>query len=110
MAWRQAGLGHLVDISNVPGRDYHAPRIGVVLYCIYNVFDLVNVPTIGRRPVAPLVAVDRAELSPFFGERIIGLNFFGELFNSAFPPLAIRVRNLFTLFYQIMFVWPLLHD
>ncbi len=70
MAWHQR---HLRQIGDVPGTDDDAARIGVAAQLAHDLGDLVDVAAIGRRPGAPLHAVDRAEVAvgarPFVPDR-----------------------------------------
>src|SRR6185503_1737866 len=64
---------HAIDVCRVPGRNDMAARIRPGGDVPDEVLDLVDFPPIGRAPVAPLVAVDRAELAlvvgPFVPDR-----------------------------------------
>ncbi|MNN40055.1 hypothetical protein D3C81_1541150 [compost metagenome] len=60
MARRQR---HLLDQRRVPRRDDQPARVRVVLDHRDQVADLVDRFAVGRRPVAPLVAVHRAEVA-----------------------------------------------
>ncbi|MNF38376.1 hypothetical protein D3C84_193210 [compost metagenome] len=60
MARRQS---HLLDQCRVPRRDDQPARIGVALDHRDQLGDLVDRLAVGRRPVAPLVAVHRAEVA-----------------------------------------------
>src|SRR3989442_11067802 len=64
MAGRQR---HLVDVGGVPGADYVAARVGAASQVVDHLRDLVDLAPVGRAPVAPLVAVDRAELAALVG-------------------------------------------
>ena len=55
MAGRQC---HIIDFRRVPGGDDQAPRVRVCVNLRLQVGDLVDDPTTGRRPRAPLRAVD----------------------------------------------------
>src|SRR6185503_7169588 len=58
---------HAIDVCRVPGRNDMAARIRPGGDVPDEVLDLVDFPPIGRAPVAPLVAVDRAELALVVG-------------------------------------------
>ena len=73
-----------------------------------SVGDLVNVLAARRWPVAPLVAVNRSELTPLGGKLIIGLKLFGKIFNARFPLVRITSRNRLALLLQIMLIRPLI--
>ena len=60
MAGRERHLGQL---GHVPGRDDQPTGVRVRTQPPHQVGDLVDVRAIGRRPRAPLVAVDRAEFA-----------------------------------------------
>ncbi len=60
MARRQR---HLVDIGRIPGRDDEAARIRIAADGGHHVGDLIDHAAVGRRPGAPLPAVDRSELA-----------------------------------------------
>ncbi len=64
MARRQC---HLIDQCRVPGRDDQPSRIGIGANHLQQLGDLVDRLAIGRRPAAPLVAVDRAEVAVLVG-------------------------------------------
>ncbi|MNC04864.1 hypothetical protein D3C75_523140 [compost metagenome] len=57
------GERHLVQLTHVPGGDYDAARIRVVLDVIHRLLDLVDDGAIGRRPGAPLGTIDRAQIA-----------------------------------------------
>ena len=54
---------HLRQVGDVPGADDDPARIGIGLELLDDVGDLVDVAAVGRRPRAPLHAVDRAEVA-----------------------------------------------
>src|ERR1700722_15062785 len=60
MARRQR---HLVDVGRVPGGNDQAARIRIAPDHGDDVGDLVDLAAVGRRPRAPLLAVDRSELA-----------------------------------------------
>ena len=64
MARRQ---GHLVDFGHIPCTHQVAARIGIVLEAVDQILDLVDVPAIGGRPAAPLVAVNRTQVTVLVG-------------------------------------------
>src|SRR5689334_7790425 len=64
MAGRQR---HLVDVRRVPGADDVAAGVGAAAQVLDQALDLVDLAAVGRAPVAPLVAVDRAEVAAFVG-------------------------------------------
>src|SRR5205085_4557127 len=64
VAWRER---HAVDFPRIPGRDDLAPRTGVLRDQFDQVPDLVDVAAVGRFPVAPLLAVNRAEVTMLVG-------------------------------------------
>ena len=64
MAWRQ---GHLVDETRVPGADDVTAAVGVVLQLLDELDDLVCRRAVGVGPRAPLVTVDRPEVSVLVG-------------------------------------------
>ena len=55
--------GHAVDVGHVPGADDVAARVGVVLQRLHHGRNLVDMPAVGCRPTAPLVAVDGAQFT-----------------------------------------------
>src|SRR3954469_1222598 len=58
---------HLVDVGRVPGADDVAAGVGAAAQVLDQALDLVDLATVGGAPVAPLVAVDRAEVAAFIG-------------------------------------------
>ena len=60
MAGRQR---HAIHVGHVPGANDQAPRVGIGADLLQQLRDLVDVASVGRRPAAPLVAVDRAEVA-----------------------------------------------
>ena len=58
---------HLVDVGRVPGGDDQPARIRVALDHVDHVADLVDGLAVLRRPGAPLLAVDRAEIAALVG-------------------------------------------
>ena len=54
VAWRQ---GHLLNLRDIPCRDYYAARVGIMLYKLRRRAYLVNISAVGTRPAAPLIAV-----------------------------------------------------
>ena len=58
---------HAVHVGRVPGADQVAARVGLFLQGIDHALDLVDLAARGRAPVAPLVAVDRAQLAVLVG-------------------------------------------
>src|SRR5262245_60955229 len=64
MTWRQR---HLVDVGRVPGGDDEAARVRIATDVGQHVRDLVDGAAIGRRPRAPLPAIDWSELAGFVG-------------------------------------------
>src|SRR5690606_26613571 len=61
---------HFVQLTHVPGRDYDAARIRIVLDVIYSALDLIDDSAIGRRPGAPLSAINRAQIAILVGPLI----------------------------------------
>lgn len=63
------GQGHFSDFRDIPGGYYDSPAVRVVLNAVNSFGDLIYSLTICSRPTAPLVAVDRAQItfciSPF---------------------------------------------
>ena len=64
MARRQR---HAVDLGRVPGGDDQPARIGVAADLGDHIGDLVDDAAVRRRPGAPLLAVDRAEVAVLVG-------------------------------------------
>ena len=64
MARRQR---HLVDVGRIPGGDDQAARIRIAPDHVHHVGDLVDGAAVLRRPGAPLLAVDRAEIAVLVG-------------------------------------------
>src|SRR4029079_15646633 len=58
---------HLRNFTRVPGGDDLPPRIGIAADQLHEVGDLVDVVAVRRLPIAPLLAVDRAEVAAFIG-------------------------------------------
>src|SRR3546814_20897198 len=58
---------HRVEIARVPCGDDLAPRGGVGADLLDQFGDLIEMAAIGGRPLAPLLAVDGAELAAFAG-------------------------------------------
>ena len=54
---------HLRHVGHVPGRHDHAARVRIVPDLVHDLRDLVDVLAGRRRPAAPLVAVDGAEVA-----------------------------------------------
>ena len=54
---------HLVDIGRVPGRDDEAARVRIAADGGDHARDLIDHAAVGRRPGAPLPAIDRSELA-----------------------------------------------
>src|SRR3954462_11774431 len=54
---------HLVDVGRVPGADDVAARVGAAAQVLDQALDLVDLAAVGSAPVAPLVAVDWAEIA-----------------------------------------------
>ena len=54
---------HVRYVGHVPGRDDHAARVRIVPDLVHHLRNLVDVFAIRRRPAAPLVAVDRAQVA-----------------------------------------------
>ena len=61
------GERHLRQVGDVPGADDEAARVGIVPDLLDHVGDLIDVPTVRRRPGTPLVAVDRPEVAVLVG-------------------------------------------
>src|SRR4051794_39949915 len=64
MAGRQR---HLVDVRRVPRRDKLAARGGIAADERDEIGDLIYMAAVGRLPIAPLLAVDRAQLARLVG-------------------------------------------
>ena len=62
MARRQS---HLVDFGHIPGANQVTARIGVILEAIHQILDLVDMSTIGSRPAAPLMTINRPQIAVF---------------------------------------------
>jgi hypothetical protein len=60
-AWQ--GGSAILSSSPVPGRDDDAARIRIVLDVIHHVWIWSMTSPVGRRPGAPLLAVDRPEIA-----------------------------------------------
>ena len=58
---------HLVELAHVPGAHDDAARIRIGAQLLHHLGDLVDVPAVGRRPVAPLLAVHGSELAAGVG-------------------------------------------
>ena len=67
MAGRQ---GHLVYVPGVPGAHEHAAGVRIVLDEVDDLLQLVYAAAVGCFPAAPLVAVDRAQVTVFIGPLI----------------------------------------
>jgi len=65
---------HFVEIGHIPSTDDDAAAVWVAFERIHDLLDLVNVAAIGRRPAAPLHAVDGAEVAVFAGPFIPNRN------------------------------------
>ena len=61
------GQRHLRQLARVPGGDDLAARSGVGADLFDQPGDLVDVPPVRCRPIAPLLAIDRAEIAMFVG-------------------------------------------
>jgi hypothetical protein len=55
--------GHLVHVGRVPGRNDQAAAVRVGPDGVFQPADLVDHPAIRRRPAAPLLAIDRAQIA-----------------------------------------------
>ena len=64
MAGRQ---GHLVDLPGVPCRDEYPAAVRMVLDEVYDRGQLIYAPSVRGRPAAPLVAVNRPEVTVGIG-------------------------------------------
>jgi hypothetical protein len=62
MAWREV---HLREFAHIPRRNKEPAGVGVVLYLVDEVGDLVDVRAVGAAPRAPLVTVDGSQLTIF---------------------------------------------
>ena len=60
MAWRQ---GHFVDVRHVPRTHEQSARVGIGLYLLYQLRDLVDATAVGTAPRAPLFAVHGSEVA-----------------------------------------------
>jgi len=60
MAWRQ---GHFVDVRHVPRTHEQSSRVGIGLYLLYQLRDLVDAVAVGTAPRAPLLAVHGSEVA-----------------------------------------------
>src|SRR3954463_2610823 len=58
---------HLLDFPRIPGSDDLAPGVRVVTDQLDQVPDLVDVTAVRGLPVAPLLAIDRAEIAFIVG-------------------------------------------
>ena len=54
---------HTVDLANVPSRNQQAARVGIGLYLLDELGDLVDMAAVGATPRAPLAAVDGTEVA-----------------------------------------------
>src|SRR5205823_3489090 len=64
VAWREC---HLRDLAWVPGGDDLPPRTRIGFDEFKEIADLVDVAAVRRLPVAPLLAVNRAEVAALVG-------------------------------------------
>ena len=55
--------GHLVNLSRIPCRDKDSSRVRVTLDCVDHLAELVDSPSVRRRPGTPLVAIDRTQIA-----------------------------------------------
>ena len=62
MAWQQ---GHAGQVGYVPGGNDETPRVRIVPNLVEHLAYLVDVPSVRRRPGAPLIAVNRAQIAFF---------------------------------------------
>lgn len=60
MARRQI---HILDVTDIPCADYDTAALGVVLYGLYRLFNLVDESAVVSRPRTPLIAVDMPEIA-----------------------------------------------
>ena len=58
---------HFIDQRGIPSGNNQTTAVGVAFDLLDQIGDLVDAATIGRRPAAPLVAVNRAEFAVFVG-------------------------------------------
>src|ERR1700733_11156862 len=58
---------HALDLGHVPGRDHEAARVGVAADLVDYPCDLIVCPAVWPLPGAPLLTVDRAEITVFIG-------------------------------------------
>ena len=57
------GQSHTLHVGNIPSRDNHTPRVGVLFYGADYLLNLVDGAPVGCAPTAPLCAVDTAEVA-----------------------------------------------
>ena len=101
---------HLVEISDVPGRDDESPRVRVALNLVDDVGQLVDVAPIGCRPAAPLCAVDGTEVAVALRELVIVENALLELAKPLRPLLRVDVGNRQAVVGEVGLVGPLRPD
>ena len=54
---------HIVHLGHVPRRYQHPPRIGAVFDLVDHLPDLVDTPSVGLGPAAPLITVHMVQIS-----------------------------------------------
>lgn len=88
MAWWRRTIRILYKsfyLSHIPPRNDISSRIRIIHDCIKGVCYLINRDTVSSIPFAPLLSIDRSEVSPFLRKMDISFNFFNKIFHLRIP-------------------------